>query len=138
MEELQRAGVRAGAVLTNRDLLLNGHLQARGLFDVVEHPVSGRRPFPRQLPVRFSAFEPRAQGPAPLLGEHNDEVLGGLAGLSAEDLQRLREERVIGTEPDPPMPLEYVQGAAQWPMDVLIEIGAVKEVDPHYRERLGL
>jgi crotonobetainyl-CoA:carnitine CoA-transferase CaiB-like acyl-CoA transferase len=37
--------------------------------------------------------------PAPALGEHNDEVLGGELGLSAEELTRLRESQVIGDWP---------------------------------------
>src|SRR5262249_7131931 len=93
MELLQRAAVRAGAVLHGRDLLLNEHLRARGLFQVVETPTAGLRPFPRQLPVNFSTFEARARGPAPRLGEHSDEVLRELAGLSNEEIGRLREQQ---------------------------------------------
>src|SRR5262249_49409122 len=125
-------------VLHGRDLLLNEHLRARGLFQVVETPTAGLRPFPRQLPVNFSTFEARAQGPAPRLGEHNDEVLRELAGLSNEEIGRLREQQGVGEAPDPQMPIEFVRGAAAWPIETLIEVGAIKQVDPDYRERLGL
>lgn len=33
---------------------------------------------------------------APMLGQHNDEILGGELGLSAEELQNLRTCRIIG------------------------------------------
>ena len=138
MEHLQRAGVRAGAVLHGRDLLENEHLRARDHFDWIEHPVAGRRPFPRQLPVRFSKIDPRPRGPAPRLGEHTEEVLATLAGLSPEEVAALREEKVIGDHPEPMLPLEFVKATVVWPLDVLMEVGAIKQVDADYRERLGL
>jgi crotonobetainyl-CoA:carnitine CoA-transferase CaiB-like acyl-CoA transferase len=138
MEALQRAGVRAGAVLHGRDLLENPHLRARGHFDMVEHAAAGRRPFPRQLPVKFSKIDPKPRGPAPRLGEHNDEILTALAGLNAEEIARLREEKIVGDRPEPMLPLDFVRATVQWPLDVLMEVGAIKQVDPDYRERLGL
>ena len=138
MEHLQRAGVRAGALLHGRDLLLNPHLRARDFFDLIEHAETGRRPFPRQLPVRFSTIEARPRGPAPRLGEHNDEVLGTLAGLSAEEIATLREEKIVGEQPEPTLPIEFVRATVTWPLDVLMEVGAIKQVDEGYRERLGL
>jgi len=138
MEQLQAQGVRAGAVLHPKDLLLNPHLRARGMFDVIDHPDAGRHPFPRQLPVRFSKMEPKAQGYAPRLGEHNDEVLSALGGLSAEEIAALRAEKIIGEQPEPAMPVEFVRATVTWPLDVLMEIGAVKQVDADYREQLGL
>jgi benzylsuccinate CoA-transferase BbsF subunit len=137
MEHLQRAGVRAGAVLHGKDLLLNPHLRARRFFDTVEHPDVGRRPFPRQLPVTFSKFDAGARGPAPRLGEHNDEVLTALAGLTPADLDRLRAEKVIGDHPEPMLPIEFVRGAAQWPVDVLLEMGALKQIDADFPEQLA-
>jgi crotonobetainyl-CoA:carnitine CoA-transferase CaiB-like acyl-CoA transferase len=138
MEHLQRAGVRAGAVLHGRDLLENEHLRARGHFDWIEHPVTGRRPFPRQLPVRFSKMGPGPRGHAPLLGEHNDEVLATLAGLTPAEIAALREAKVIGDRPEPMLPGEFVQATVTWPLDVLMDVGAIRQVDSDYRERLGL
>lgn len=138
MELLQHAGVPAGAVLHGRDLLVNEHLKARGLFDIVERPDIGPKPFPRQLPVHFSKFQARAQGPSPRLGEHNDEVLSTLGGLSADEIAKLREDGVIGDHPEPQLPMPYVQAVAEWPMDVLMEVGAIKQMDADFHERLGL
>jgi formyl-CoA transferase len=44
-------------------------------------------------PIKFSTFEPNITG-APLLGEHNDEVLKKL-GYSAEQIARMRAQKVI-------------------------------------------
>ena len=43
---------------------------------------------------------------------------------------------MIGDHPDPAMPIEFVRAAARWPLDVLQEIGAIKQVDPDFKERL--
>ena len=34
----------------------------------------------------------------PTLGEYNEEILGGMLGLSKAELERLRDEDIIGTE----------------------------------------
>jgi crotonobetainyl-CoA:carnitine CoA-transferase CaiB-like acyl-CoA transferase len=46
------------------------------------------------LPVRFSAFEP-SYSPAPLAGEHTIEILSGLLGYSAKEIERLHADKVI-------------------------------------------
>ena len=38
-------------------------------------------------------------GPAPMLGQHTDEVLRTELGVSDAELDRLRDEHVIGTVP---------------------------------------
>ena len=40
----------------------------------------------------------RVRRPAPLFAEHNDEILAEL-GLSPEEIARLRDDEVIGYEP---------------------------------------
>jgi crotonobetainyl-CoA:carnitine CoA-transferase CaiB-like acyl-CoA transferase len=37
--------------------------------------------------------------PPPTLGQHNDEILGGELGLSADELRELRERKIIGERP---------------------------------------
>jgi crotonobetainyl-CoA:carnitine CoA-transferase CaiB-like acyl-CoA transferase len=47
-------------------------------------------------PVRLSATPGAVRTPAPMLGEHTDEVLGQLLGLDAEQIAALRSAGVIG------------------------------------------
>jgi crotonobetainyl-CoA:carnitine CoA-transferase CaiB-like acyl-CoA transferase len=44
--------------------------------------------------VRFDGAPPRVK-PSPLLGEHNAEVLGGWLGMSAQDVEALRQQGVV-------------------------------------------
>jgi crotonobetainyl-CoA:carnitine CoA-transferase CaiB-like acyl-CoA transferase len=99
VELLLAAGVPAAAVVSAEDVLDNPQLAARGYFASVEHPVAGaiRVPGPGVRWQRRTG--PLHARPAPLLGEHNEEILGGLLGLSPEQLAQLAAEAIIGTRP---------------------------------------
>lgn len=96
---LLSAGVPAAPVVGARYGDRNPQHDARGFFEAVEHPVTGTHRigafpvvFARQPPTRFSR-------PAPRLGEHNREVLGGLLGADDDELARLSAATIIGTRP---------------------------------------
>ena len=93
MEILAGAGVACGAVLDSGEVLANEHLRARGMVVDVEHPGRGRFPMLGN-PVQLSASPTQVER-APLLGEHNADVYGGLLGLSADDLAELRRDGAI-------------------------------------------
>jgi formyl-CoA transferase len=93
MEELGRADVPAGAVLTTAELAADPYLQKRGTFVTVEHPVRGPVLMPG-FPLKMSASSVPIL-PAPLLGQHNEEVYAGMLGIPADELERLRQARVI-------------------------------------------
>ncbi|MFT4085122.1 MAG: CoA transferase [Nocardioides sp.] len=59
-----------------------------------EHPVAGVIRHPGR-PYDFSNVAWQGTRPAPLLGQHNDEVLGDGLGRDAADLTKLREAGVI-------------------------------------------
>jgi crotonobetainyl-CoA:carnitine CoA-transferase CaiB-like acyl-CoA transferase len=101
-EALVAAGVPAGDVIRQERAAFNEQLVARGFFEELDHPVVGRHAFP-SLPFAFRTSQPGGRrwlrSPAPTLGQHNDEVLTGDLGLSAEDLARLRDDKLIGERP---------------------------------------
>ena len=75
------------------DLYDCAHLDEREFFVEVEHPAAGTARYPGGGPrLLQGGFQVRRA--APLLGEHNAEVLGGL-GYTAEDLASLRGLGVI-------------------------------------------
>jgi len=143
---LQRAGVKAAPVLNGKELLLDPHFRERRHFTVVDHPVLGRRPVPRHLVARFDRFEPRVDSAAPLLGQHNREVLQGMLGLSDEELTSLEAEGVIGSVPLMDLPAdvpfevlwEMIQDLLRLSLEKMLEMGAVQAVEPDYRQQLGL
>ncbi|MEC7748327.1 MAG: CoA transferase [Chloroflexota bacterium] len=66
-------------VNTVQDLLTDEHLAHRGFFVEMEHPVAGVLRYPGAA-YRFSNSQlPLTKRPAPLLGEHNREILDSLA-----------------------------------------------------------
>jgi formyl-CoA transferase len=87
------AGVPCGAVLDSAEVLSDPHLKARGMITELEHPRRGKYPMPAN-PVRMSA-SPTEMVRAPLLGEHNAEVLGKLLGYGDKELEQLRKDGVI-------------------------------------------
>jgi crotonobetainyl-CoA:carnitine CoA-transferase CaiB-like acyl-CoA transferase len=99
VDQLWGAGVPVGKVLQPHEQPSLPPLQARGFFEEVEHPVAGLVRH-STLPIRFSRGPERfITRHAPLLGEHNDEVLRGI-GCADDDLTDLATQGVIGRAPE--------------------------------------
>jgi crotonobetainyl-CoA:carnitine CoA-transferase CaiB-like acyl-CoA transferase len=98
VELLWTAGVPVAKVMqphNQGDLL---QLQARGFFEVVDHPFLGSARH-STLPMRFSVGPARFhKRHAPLLGEHNLEVLTRL-GLTDPEMDQLEADGVTGRAP---------------------------------------
>jgi len=134
--QLQKAGVIAAPVLNGKEALLDPHFEERGQYDVIDQPHNGKRLVGRHLAAKFDAFEASAGGPAPTLGQHNAEVLGGLLGITEEELAQLEEQRVITTEPALPVPPNIVSMALKLPYDAFVENGTLLALEPDYLDQL--
>lgn len=79
---------------TPADFVESEQTKARDYFLEAEHPVVGKY---RQVgPLHhYSAMPPRVRRPAPLVGQHNEEIFLGELGLSRADLIGLRAAGVI-------------------------------------------
>ncbi len=83
-----------GIVQTPADLAECAQLEARGFDEVVEHPVIGTMRVPFRL-WNMSESPARCRRPAPLLGQHTDEVYGEVLGYTGAQRAALREQGVI-------------------------------------------
>jgi formyl-CoA transferase len=92
MKILGAAGVPCGAVLDTGEVLTDPHLRQRDMIVEVKHPVRGTY-LTVGNPIKLSA-SPTEIGPAPLLGEHRDEVLMSL-GYSEADIAGLAKDGAI-------------------------------------------
>lgn len=64
------------------DLVASPHLKARGFFVKMRHPIAGEFEVPG-APYILPGTPWELRTPAPLLGQHNEEVLGALKGVPA-------------------------------------------------------
>jgi crotonobetainyl-CoA:carnitine CoA-transferase CaiB-like acyl-CoA transferase len=85
----QALNLTIGQVRSIEEVLTNEHMRARGFLRDLEHPRAGTLPF-TGFPFLSSALENRRGGPAPALGQHNDEVFRGLLGYDEARMGRLR------------------------------------------------
>jgi crotonobetainyl-CoA:carnitine CoA-transferase CaiB-like acyl-CoA transferase len=90
---LQAAGVSAAPVYDGDDIRADAHLLARGAIVTVEHPEIGPERHAGN-PIRLSRTPLVTAGPAPLLGQHTDAVLGRWLGLDAVEVAQLRDAGV--------------------------------------------
>jgi benzylsuccinate CoA-transferase BbsF subunit len=74
-------GIPNGPVSTAKDVMENRQYAARNYFVPVDHPIAGRLKYPG-WPYKMSSIKPEISRPAPLLGQHNDEILKELANAS--------------------------------------------------------
>jgi benzylsuccinate CoA-transferase BbsF subunit len=94
-QRLQQHGVAAGPVQDAADVLLRDpQLQARGHWVHLEHPEMGRTVY-NALPMRMSRTPGYPNRPAPLLGQHTDEVLRERLGLAQAEIDALRAQGAL-------------------------------------------
>lgn len=90
---LDEHGVPAGRIFTAPDMLTDPHYLARGMVHRLISTQGWEVPMTGVVP-RFTATPGSIRHPGPTLGQHTDEVLGGLLGLSEEELAALAAEGV--------------------------------------------
>jgi crotonobetainyl-CoA:carnitine CoA-transferase CaiB-like acyl-CoA transferase len=98
VERLEYFDVPCAPVRTAEQVMNDPHFWDRGSLLPMMHAATGKPvddAVASGFPVKFSGGElPSIEG-APTLGMHNSEVFQKLLGLNHQDLQKLKEEKVI-------------------------------------------
>jgi formyl-CoA transferase len=88
LDLLHEKGIPAGLTYRARDMLTDPHFRAREAIIRMAHPEFGELPMHNVVPkLSDTPGEVRSLGPE--LGEHNEEILHDLLGLSHEEIARL-------------------------------------------------
>ncbi|MDE1917015.1 MAG: CoA transferase [Sphingomonadales bacterium] len=94
-EQLNRAGVPSGRVMTIPEVLSSEQVHLRRLVQNIPFDEAGLGAIEVvRAGFRFADSEPSARSAPPLLGEHNEAIYGEL-GLSADAVAALRERKVV-------------------------------------------
>ncbi len=92
ISRLEAARVPVGPIYSVEDMMQDEHYIARGMFESIE--VDGK---PLKIPAilpKLAKTPGRTDWPGAKIGDHNQEILGGLLGLSEADLQQLHDDGV--------------------------------------------
>jgi benzylsuccinate CoA-transferase BbsF subunit len=92
--ELQAAGVAAYPVQNCLDIHRDENLEAFGFWHWLDHQAMGPSPY-QGLEHRMSRTPGALRSPAPMIGQHNDEVFKEILGMSANEIEELKREKVI-------------------------------------------
>jgi CoA:oxalate CoA-transferase len=94
VDTLVETGIPVGAVQDLDEAQTSPQAVAREMFVKVDHPILGEIIEPG-FPIKFSDTKGDVTKPAPLLGEHTEDVLKNVLGLSDEEIMSLRKEGVV-------------------------------------------
>ena len=94
LELVEAAKLPAAPLHSTRDVLDDPHVQAMGYLRRIPFP-GASRPVPiMETPFRLSATPGTIRRHAPLLGEHNEEILHEI-GYAADDIVGLRAREIV-------------------------------------------
>jgi crotonobetainyl-CoA:carnitine CoA-transferase CaiB-like acyl-CoA transferase len=88
-------GIPAGPIFDVAQIVEDEHISTvREMIVEVDHPVIGRMKV-NGNPVKMMETMPRIYRPGPTLGQHNQEIYGGMLGYTTEELADFREKGII-------------------------------------------
>jgi benzylsuccinate CoA-transferase BbsF subunit len=91
---LQKARVAAYPVQNCMDLHRDENLAAFDFWQWLDHPHMGPSPY-EGLEHRLSRTPGELRSPAPTLGQHNDEILSEMLGMTAAEIERLKADKIV-------------------------------------------
>ena len=94
MSELDAAGIPNGPVNSVGQITTDPQIKARDMVWEVEHPAIGKLPMIGN-PIKLSLTPGDTRMAPPMLGQHNEEVFLNFLNLSKEELEQLKQEKII-------------------------------------------
>jgi formyl-CoA transferase len=95
LQQLEKVGIPCAPIYSIDQVVNDPHIGvAREMFVEIEHPKAGKTKL-TGCHIKMSATNPSVRTPSPLLGQHNEEILTTVVGLTAGEVQRLKNEKVI-------------------------------------------
>ncbi|MBR0673513.1 CaiB/BaiF CoA transferase family protein [Neoroseomonas soli] len=94
VDALEAQKIGCGPINTLKDVFADPHVQARDMVLEMQHG-SGATVKVVANPVKLSATPPTYRSAPPVLGEHTEEVLSGLLGMTAEEIAALRSKSIL-------------------------------------------
>ena len=94
LDHLEKHRVPASPILSPIDAIDHPHFKARDMVRWVDDPIIGSVPIPG-FPWKFSIQGELPELAAPLLGEHNRQVLQSKLGYDAEQIRNLELSGVL-------------------------------------------
>lgn len=88
------AGVPNGPINTVDKVITNEQVVAREMIQEVDHPIAGKLKMPG-VPIKMSETPGSIRTHAPLLGQHTNELLSSMLGLSDDEIEELKANKVL-------------------------------------------
>lgn len=94
LELLEEAGIPCAPINTVDKVINDPQIKARDMIIDLKHPVAGDMKVPG-IPIKMSKTPGAVETPAPLLGQHTEEILSELLGYSKEQVAQLQAKGAI-------------------------------------------
>ena len=91
---LEEADLAVAPILNFKQILEDKHIQERDMIAEVEHPVAGKLKL-YGVPTKYSLTPAHVKGPAPMLGQHNEEIYGGMLRFDKKKMEELKGKGII-------------------------------------------
>ncbi len=96
MRTLRGKKIPCDPVLEVKEVLDDPQLKSRGMIQELPHPLGTPTGVKAAgFPIRFSELPTEYPGPAPMLGQHNQEIYMELLGFSRKEMEQMEKEGVI-------------------------------------------
>jgi CoA:oxalate CoA-transferase len=96
-EIFERADLPYSPINSIKDICDDPHIRHRKMLVEIDQPVAGKMRIAGS-PIRLSETPGDVYAPAPLLGQHSEEVLRNILKYGQDDIDRLKQEGVINLD----------------------------------------